>query len=125
MSSQAQVEQIIQKLKTIDQYRFEVMVNNLLHQGAFPEIANENASVEQFGVNVEKKRTIKSAPRSDAEIRLQGIKIESSVQEDWPGKLIEVLQKNKGKNVEFFAFFTTQDTGTKQISEVDPILRTG
>ncbi len=46
---------------------------------------------------------------------LQGLKIESSAQECWSRKLIEVLQKNKGKNVESFAFFTTQDTGTKQI----------
>lgn len=115
MSSEAQQEQIIQRLKTIDQYHFEAMVNNLLHQGAFPEIANEDASVEQFGINIEKKRTIRSAPRADAEIRLQGIKIESSTQEDWSGKLNEVLQKNKGKSIGFFAFFTNQDTGTKQI----------
>lgn len=116
MSSQAQEEQIIQRLKTIDQYSFEVMVNDLLHQGAFPDIANEEVSVEQFGINIEKKRTIRSAPRADAEIRLQEIKLESSVQENWTGKLKEVLQKNKGKSVRSFVFFTNQDIGTKQLS---------
>lgn len=116
MTTHEQQAQIIQNLKTIDQYGFEAMVNNLLHQGAFPEIVDEDASVEQFGINIEKKRTIRSAPRADAEIRSQGIKIESSVQENWTGKLNEVLQKNKGKGIRSFAFFTNQDIGTKQIN---------
>ncbi len=103
MTSYEQPAQIIQKLKTIDQYGFEAMVNNLLHQGAFPEIGNEDASVEQFGINIEKERTIRSAPRADAEIRSQEIKIESSVHENWTRKLNEVLQKNKGKRLRSFA----------------------
>jgi len=110
-----QEEQIIQRLKTIDQYNFEAMVNNLLHQGAFPEIAYENALVEQFGINIEKKSTIRSTPRADAEIRSQELKIESTTQEDWTGKLIEVLKKNEGKSIRRFAFFTNQDIGIKQI----------
>lgn len=115
MTSQAQQEQIVQRLRTIDQYGFEAMVNNLLHQGAFPDIMNEGASVEQFGINVDKRRTIKSAPRADAEVSLQGIRVESSVQENWTGKLNEVLQKNKSKSIKIFAFFTNQDIGSKQI----------
>jgi len=110
-----QEEQIIQRLKTIDQYDFEAMVNNLLHQGAFPEIVNEDASLGQYGINIEKKRTIKSAPRADAEIRSQGVTLEYSVQENWISKLNEVLQKNKVKKIRSFAFFTNQDVGIKQI----------
>ncbi len=115
MSSQAQEDQIIQRLKTIDQYHFEKMVNNLLYQGAFHEIANEGAPIGQFGINIDKKRTIRSAPRADAEVSWQGLKIESSVQGNWTAKLNEVLQKNKGKSIRIFAFFTNQDVGTKQI----------
>ena len=90
-----QQEEIVQRLKTIDQYDFEVMVDSLLHQGAFPEIVSEGALVEPFGINMEKKRTIKSAPRADAEIRAHELKIESSTQENWIQKLKEILQKNK------------------------------
>ena len=111
-----QEEQIIQRLATVDQYDFEAMANDLLHQGAFPEIVNEDALVEQFGINRAKRRTIRSKPRADAEIRSQGIKIESSVQANWTRKLNEVLQKNKGGNIRSFVFFTNQDIGTKQIN---------
>lgn len=111
-----QEEQIIQRLKTIDQFTFEMMVNNLLNQGAFPEIANEGASLGLYGINVEKRRTIKSAPKADAEIRFQGLRLEYSAQEDWISKLKETLEKNRGKEIKSFAFFTNQDVGTKQIN---------
>ena len=93
-----------------------MMVNNLLNQGAFPEIANEGASLGVYGINVEKRRTIKSAPKADAEIRFQGLKLEYSAQQDWISKLKEVLQKNRGKEIRSFAFFTNQDVGAKQIN---------
>jgi hypothetical protein len=59
MTSQAQEEQIIQRLKIIDQYDFEEMVDSLVYQGAFPEIADEDTLLEPFGTNVEKRSTIK------------------------------------------------------------------
>jgi len=115
MIYQAREQQIIKRLKTIDQVHFEEMVNNLLYQGAFPEITYEGAVLGQFGTNIEKNRTIKSSPKADAEVNSQGLKIESSVEEDWRGKLKQVVQKNKSKPVRKFAFFTNQDVGTKQI----------
>jgi hypothetical protein len=69
----------------------------------------------QFGINYEKVRTIRSAPKADSEVSSLELKIESSVQENWIAKLKEVVQKNKGKSIKAFAFFTTQDIGTKQI----------
>ena len=107
--------QIIQKLKVIDQCSFELMVGNLLHQGAFPEIVSGNASIELFGVNIEKKRTIRSSPRSDAELVLEKVVVENSVQENWQTKLREAIEKNRQKEIKKFAFFTNQDVGTKQI----------
>ncbi|MFC1928824.1 hypothetical protein ACFLXK_04390 [Chloroflexota bacterium] len=115
MSYQAREQQIIKRLKTIDQVHFEKMVNNLLYQGAFPEITYEGVVLGQFGTNIEKNRTIKSSPKADAEVNSQGLKIESSVEVDWRGKLKQVVQKNKSKPVRKFAFFTNQDVGTKQI----------
>ena len=47
-------QQIIQQLKIIDPYRFEWMISNLLHQGAFPEIVDQNASIVSFGINIER-----------------------------------------------------------------------
>lgn len=108
-------QQIIQKLKTIDQYKFESMVNNLLHQGAFPEIVDINSSLEPFGVNIEKERTRKSSPRSDAELITGEVKIESSVQENWQTKIKEIITNNNA-TMKKFAFFTNQDVGSKQIS---------
>jgi hypothetical protein len=109
-------QQIIQKLKTIDQYGFESLVNNLLQQGAFPEVLNRNASVEPFGVNIEKERTRKSSPRSDTESIIGNIKVESSVQASWGSKLKEVVEKHKNQTINKFVFFTNQDTISKQIS---------
>ncbi len=109
-------QQIIQKLKTIDSCRFELMIDNLFHQGAFPEIVNSNASIEIFGVNVEKERTRKSSLRSDAELITGEVKIESSTQENWQLKLKEVIKKNKDRVIKKFVFCTNQDTGSKQIS---------
>lgn len=108
-------EQIVQALKTIDQYSCESMIDNLLHQGAFPEIIADHASVEVFGINIEKRRTIKSSPRADAELTLKGIVVESSVQEDWRSKFSEVLAKNKRRRIKKFVFCTNQDVGQKQI----------
>ncbi len=115
MTSQAQEGQIIERLKIIDQYDFEEMVNSLVYQGAFPEIADADAFLEPFGTNVEKRSTIKSAPRADAEIRSRGLKIEKSTEEIWPNKLKQDVQKHKGEEIRFFAFFTNQDTGRKMI----------
>lgn len=108
-------DQIVQKLNTIEQYNFELMVNNLLYQGAFHEIVDEHALIESFGINIEKRRTIKSRPRADAELTLKGIVIESSTQKDWRSKLKELLEKNKGRKINKFVFCTNQDTGTKEI----------
>jgi hypothetical protein len=116
MPGEAREQQIFQKLKTIDQYTFEHMVNNLLYQGAFPEIAKEGTVIGQFGINLLKRRTRKSAPRTDAEVRTEGLAIEYSVQENWSAKLIEVLRKNKGNYYTKFGFFTNQDTESKLIS---------
>jgi len=109
-------QQIIQKLKTIDQYGFESLVNNLLQQGAFPEVLNNDASVEPFGVNIEKERTRKSSPKSDTESITGDIKVESSVQANWESKLKEVVEKHKNQTINKFVFFTNQDTSSKQIS---------
>ncbi len=110
--------QIIQKLEVIDPYSFEVMVGSLLHQGAFREIVGDNASVEIFGANMEKGRTIKSSPRSDLELASEGLVVENSVRADWKIKLKEDINKNRQKEIKTFVFFTNQDVGTKQI-EVD------
>jgi len=115
MLGQAREEQIFQGLRTIDQYTFEHMVNNLLYQGAFPKIAEEGSVVGQFGINLLKHRTHKSAPRPDAEVSVEDLAIEYSVQEDWSAKLIEVVGKNKGNHCRKFCFFTNQDTGRKLI----------
>lgn len=104
---------IVDKLETIDQYRFERLVDNLLHQGAFPQVAQKNSFLESFGTNIEKERTIKSAPRADAEIGLLGIKVEKSVEEDWRGKLKKDIRKNQSKIIKKFVFVTNQDTSTK------------
>ncbi|MFC1939728.1 hypothetical protein ACFLXO_03465 [Chloroflexota bacterium] len=40
---------------------------------------------------MEKRRTIKSAPRTDTEISSRGTKVEQSTKEDWTGKLKDVL----------------------------------
>lgn len=115
MVVQAKEEQIIQRLRTIDQYVFQHMVDHLLYQGAFPEIAPENALVGQFGINILKRRTIRSAPRPDAEIKLEDLGIECSVEEKWPAKLRDVVEKNREKHYTKFAFFTNQDVGNRQI----------
>ncbi len=107
--------EIIRKLNVIDQYFFEVMVWNLLHQGAFREIGRNNASFEIYGVNIEKGRTIKSPSRSDVELVSKGIVVESSVRADWKGKLEEDIKKNRQKEIKTFVFFTNQDVGRKQI----------
>ena len=109
-------QHIIQKLKIIDQYNFELMINNLLHQGAFPEIVNLNASIEPIGVNIEKRRTRKSFPRSDTELITHGLKVESSVQEDWKSKFKGVIENNKDQPIKKFVFCTNQDIKSKQIN---------
>lgn len=109
-------QQIIQKLKIIDQYRFELLIDNLLHQGAFPEIINRNTSIEPFGINIEKERTRGSSPRYDTESITGEVKIESSVQETWESKLKGIIDKHKNQTINKFAFFTNQDIGSKQIS---------
>lgn len=115
MPVQTRGEQIIERLMIIDQYAFAHMVDHLLYQGAFPEIAVENALVGQFGINVLKRRTIRSAPRPDAEISLEDLAIECSVDEKWQAKLREDVGKNQGKHFGKFAFFTNQDVGNKQM----------
>lgn len=115
MVVQAKEEQITQQLMRIDQYDFQHMVDHLLYQGAFPEIAPKNAVVGQFGINILKRRTIRSAPKPDAEIRLEDLGIECSVEEKWPAKLRDVVQKNRGKHYAKFAFFTNQDVGNRQM----------
>lgn len=107
--------QIIQELKVIDQCSFELMVGNLLHQGAFPEIVSDNASIELYGVNIEKRRTVPSSSRSDAELAAEGVVVEKSVQAVWRSKLKKEIEKNRQKEIRKFAFFTNQDVGTKQI----------
>jgi hypothetical protein len=79
-------QHIIQKLKIIDQYNFESMIDSLLHQGAFPEIVNQNASLQPYGVNMENRRTRKSFPRADTELITHSLKVESSVQVNWKSK---------------------------------------
>ncbi len=116
MLGQTREEQIIQRLTIIDQYAFQHMVDHLLYQGAFPEIAAEGALVGQFGINIIKRRTIRSAPRPDAEIRLEDLAIECSVDEKWPAKLRKDVEKNRGKHFGKFAFFTNQDVGNGQIT---------
>jgi len=124
MPGETKEEQILRRLGVIDQYKFELMVANLLYQGAFLEIAGERTIVNQFGTNVLKQRTRKSNPRPDAEVQSEGLFIECSVQEDWAGKLIEVVTKNKGKHFSKFVFFTNQDTANKRLringNQVDP-----
>jgi len=110
------VQHIIKKLKTIDQYKFEAMICNLLHQGAIPEIVEPNASIETFGINNEKERTRKSPFRTDAELITGEVKIESSVNVDWKSKLKKDINKNKGKPIKKFVFCTNQDVGTREIS---------
>ncbi len=109
-------QQIIQKLKIIDQYKFEWMISNLFHQGAFPGIVEQNASIVPFGVSTEKERTRKSFPRSDAELITGEVKIESSVQVDWKSKFKEVIENNKGQPIKKFVFCTNQDIKSKQIN---------
>jgi len=109
-------QQIIQQLKIIDQYKFEWMISNLLHQGAFPEIVDQNASIVSFGINIEKKRTRKSLSRSDAELITGEVKIEKSIQVNWKSKFIEDIEKNKGKLIKKFVFCTNQDVGSKKIN---------
>lgn len=109
-------QQIIQKLKIIDQYKFEWMISNLFNQGAFPEIVDQNASIEPFGVSIEKERTRKSFPRSDAELITYGLKVEISVQEDWKSKFKEVIESKKGQPIKKFVFCTNQDIKSKQIN---------
>lgn len=109
-------QQIIQKLKIIDPYKFELMINNLLNQGAFPEIVDQNATIESFGVCIEKGRTRKSSPRSDSELITHGLNVESSVQEDWKSKFKKVIEDNKGKSIKKFVFCTNQDIRSKKIN---------
>jgi len=109
-------QQIIQQLKIIDPFKFESMICHLLRQGAFPEIVDQNASIVPFGISMEKARTRKSLDRSDAELITPGLKIESSVQEDWKSKFKKDVEKNKDQPINKFVFCTNQDVGTKKIN---------
>lgn len=91
------------------------MISNLFHQGAFPEIVGLNASIEPFGISIEKARTRKSLSRSDAELITGEVKIESSVQVNWKSKFIKDIEKNKGKPIKKFVFCTNQDIGSREI----------
>ena len=109
-------QHIIQKLKIIDQYNFESMIDSLLHQGAFPEIVNQNASLQPYGVNMENRRTRKSFPRADTELITHSLKVESSVQVNWKSKFKEVIENNKGQSIEKFVFCTNQDIHSAEIN---------
>ncbi len=109
-------EHIIQQLKIIDPFKFEWMINSLFHQGAFPGIVEQNASIVPFGVSTEKERTRKSFPRSDSELITGEVKIENSVQVDWKSKFKKVIENNKGQTIKKFVFCTNQDIKSKQIN---------
>jgi len=109
-------QHIIQQLKIIAPFKFESMICHLLHQGAFLDIVEKNASIIPYGINMEKARTRKSSPRSDAELIIRKLKIESSVQEDWKSKFKEVIKKNKGQPIKKIVFCTNQDTGSMEIN---------
>lgn len=108
-------QHIIQQLKIIDPPKFESMICNLLHQGAFPEIVHQNASIIPYGINMEKARTRKSSPRSDAELIISGLNVESSVQGDWKSKFKDAIKKNKNQPIKNFVFGTNQDVGSRTI----------
>ena len=106
---------IIDRLKKIDQYHFERLIDNLIYQGAFPEIIKNNSSVESFGANIAKERTRKSANRSDSEIRYPDTAIEKSVNQDWQQKFKGDIAKKPSEGIEMFVFATNQDTKDKFI----------
>ena len=106
---------ITAKLKVVDQYKFAALVDNLINQGAFPDISPAGVPVDSFGVNIEKQRTIKSPGRADSEIPSLGLKIETSVLEDWPKKLKKELDKYKANPPTKFAFISNQPLKTRQI----------
>ncbi len=112
-----QEQQIIDRLKTISTVDFKMMVNSLLSQGAFPEIIHEDALIEQWGINMGKRCTIKSGPKADAESGSGDVKIEKSTAERWDHKLIAEINRHKatGERIRIFAFFTSRDTDNKQI----------
>ena len=110
-------EHIRTELDRVDQYSFERLIDNLLHQGAFPEVAPRNALVESYGTNIEKRRTIRSAPRTDAELYVSGTKIEKSVRDNWRRKFREDIENNAGRAIKRFVWCTNQDTGNKTLRD--------
>jgi len=109
--------QITDKLKRIDQTSFGRLVDGLLYAGAFHDIVPKHSFVESFGVNIDKQRTVKSAPFADTEIQTLDIKVESSVEVDWAAKFKREVAKYEGREVATFLFCTNQDTKTKRIRD--------
>lgn len=107
--------QIIDKLKKIDQAHFEMLIDHLIYQGAYPEISPSNSFVETYGVNIEKERTRKSLFRADSEIKTLSTVIEKSVDAKWKKKFKRDALKQINKGVDMFVFATNQDVGNKFI----------